>query len=836
MTIHKNSSSITVRAIPAWLVLIALLALLTGLAYRSAQADNAGFALAFDGQDDHVSLENTSSVFGGTDWATQKTLSLWIRPSTSQAPSSTPPGGEILLGNDRPHTFGITRAVFNGLDRIWVWNVDTNGLDAVGVDYQPDEWIQIALVHDGSELQAYLNGELVGQVTSGPTYLPDPSAAGTLYIGGDARGTTSRSFEGDIDEVRMWQAALDAGQIQSWMNQELTSGHPAFADLAAYYQMSDGSGTQVTDDSGAGNTGNLTGSMGDTNWVLSGAFGEPLATHTPTETVPPPSATATLMPTSLPTSAPTATEIPPTETASPPTHTSTPLPTDAVTPTPSSSPMPPTATATPLPATATATPTPTSTDVLPTATTIPDTPTTSPTPTSTAGSGGAGFALDFDGTTDFVEITSANTIFGPGWEDTKTVSLWVKPDTQVGPCAVNTPAWCDAIFGDRPRWWGISIGGIVGMDRIWIWNYDGSSSSPLDMIPIDYTPGEWVHVALVHSNGMLRAFENGIEVGALPSGATLQPNTGAEPILHLGGVINNSSRVWTFDGQTDELRLWSIARTESELSLEKNAPLTTLDPDLVAYYRMSDGSGSLLSDDSLHGHSGTLYDGARGLAGNGTTATWVQSTAPLGGLAPTALPTFTSTPTSVVTGTPIDTATSMVTPSDTPQVATSTSTSQPPTPTSTASPQPNTSTPTAASTPTYGPSPTPPSGLVEIAWYNLPGSSYDLDLSGTHLYVADTSGGLRILDISDPLQGTEIGHFETGTRAYGVATSGTETYVAATSSGVYAIDTTSPGNPTLLSNFGSGGFAWDLELLGDLLFVCDRLDGLHIVDVSDPSS
>jgi len=310
----------------------------------------------------------------------------------------------------------------------------------------------------------------------------------------------------------------------------------------------------------------------------------------------------------------------PTET---PTATQTATSTPTATPT-DTAPATDTSTATSTP-TAIPTDTPTATDT----STATGPPTFTPTPSATSPSGGGGYALDFDGTTDFVEFPSTHTIFGDGWEETKTVSLWVKPDTQVGPCDVDTIPWCNVIFGDRPRWWGIAIGEVNGMDRIWVWNYDGSSGSPVDMIPIEYTPGEWVHVALVHGDGMLRAYKNGVEVGALLSGATQQPTTG-EPVLDLGGVIVSSDRVLTFDGQIDELRLWSIARTESQVSMDMNAPLSTLDPALVAYYQMSDGSGTVLSDDSLNGHSGTLYDGARGLPGNGSPAMWVDSTAPLG--------------------------------------------------------------------------------------------------------------------------------------------------------------------------------------------------------------
>ena len=62
------------------------------------------------------------------------------------------------------------------------------------------------------------------------------------------------------------------------------------------------------------------------------------------------------------------------------------------------------------------------------------------------------------------------------------------------------------------------------------------------MIAVDYTVGEWIHIAVVHGEGLLRVYRNGVEVGSVPSGATTQPNTGALPILHLGGIINNASR------------------------------------------------------------------------------------------------------------------------------------------------------------------------------------------------------------------------------------------------------------------------------------------------------
>ncbi|OUC05201.1 hypothetical protein RY27_28695, partial [Litorilinea aerophila] len=237
----------------------------------------------------------------------------------------------------------------------------------------------------------------------------------------------------------------------------------------------------------------------------------------------------------------------------------------------------------------------------------------------------AGFALEFDGSNDYVVLAETSAIMAPGWQDTKSVSLWVRPMGPGPECRIGTPAWCDAVFGDRARWWGISIGVMNGYDRLWIWNYDGSSGSMLDVIGVPYTPDEWVHIGLVHSDGVLRAYKNGVEVGSIASGTTQQPNTGAQPVLHLGGIINNASRNWTFHGQVDELRLWNTARTAAEIAQEMNAPLAGTEPGLAAYYRMSDGAGTLLTDDSGHGWTGTLNDGNQFVPADGPIQ-WVPST------------------------------------------------------------------------------------------------------------------------------------------------------------------------------------------------------------------
>lgn len=644
-----------------------------------ALGDTPGFALAFDGSSNYVELGDTGDLFGGDSWASAKTISVWINPTAATSPATSPMSGELIVGNDFPHTFGISRSTYNGADRIWVWNSSSTSIRFIGIAFTPGEWIQVTLVHDGSTLFAYKNGALVGSLPSESTFIPGGSGDGSLYVGGSGRSNPAYYFQGEVDELRLWNVALDATTLQEWTYNEVTAAHPAWSDLDAYYQMSDESGTSLSDDSDNDNGGTLLGGMDDDNWVTSGALADPSATATPSPT--PGEATPTPTPTS-------------TDTPQPPT----PTPDETATPTPTAEPP---------------TPTPTPVD------------TATPTPTLASG-GSAGYALQFDGNNDYVELQETANMIGSGWETEKTVSLWVKP-TGTADCTAGSPAHCDAVLGDRPRWWGISRGTIGSSDRFWLWNFDGN----MDVVPVDYTVGEWVHLALVHEGGTLRAYKNGVEVGSTPSGATMQPNTGALPILHLGGIVINASRNWTLSGQIDEVRIWNRARTAAEIGQDMYGPIDSASSGLMAYYQMSDGSGLVLSDDGQYGWDGTLHDGREGVVEpDGQPPQWVSSDA----FTP---PDATPTPTPI----PTDTPTITPTPTDTPVPPTPTNTPVPPTPTNTPTPTdtPEGATPTPTDTPVP---PTPTNTPVPPTPTATPSgdTNYALDFDGgdDYLYLGDT--------------------------------------------------------------------------------------------------
>lgn len=305
---------------------------------------------------------------------------------------------------------------------------------------------------------------------------------------------------------------------------------------------------------------------------------------------------------------------------------------------------------------------------------------------TTATADTAGYALEFDGNNDLVLLPYTAHIFGTGWENTKTVELWVRPNSAGEPC--TSAGNCDLIFGDQPRWWGISHGNLNGQDRLWIWNTDFSGSTGIDEIGIPYTVGEWVHISLVHTDGMLYAYQNGLAVSSKASATTMQPHTGALPELRLGGMIKDTTS-WTFAGQIDEVRLWNYARSEAEVQADLYHELAGDESGLMAYYQMSDGAGLTLTDDSGHGWQGTLVDGYQNVPPDGSPPAWVDSTA--FDLAPTFTPSATGDP-STATATP-------VTPSATPVTPTATDTSEPATETATTIPPSETPTPSATALP-----------------------------------------------------------------------------------------------------------------------------------------
>lgn len=120
-----------------------------------------------------------------------------------------------------------------------------------------------------------------------------------------------------------------------------------------------------------------------------------------------------------------------------------------------------------------------------------------------------------------------------------------------------------------------------------------------------------------------------------------------------------------------------------------------------------------------------------------------------------------------------------------------------------------------------------------------PGKARDLAVSGAFAFVADLAG-LQVIDIANPAAPQLIGSVATPGMAYGVAIEGTTAYVADVAAGLIVLDVTDPSSPLHLGTVATQGGAYDVEVIGNFAYVADGYDtdysSLLIVDVSDPSA
>jgi len=123
-----------------------------------------------------------------------------------------------------------------------------------------------------------------------------------------------------------------------------------------------------------------------------------------------------------------------------------------------------------------------------------------------------------------------------------------------------------------------------------------------------------------------------------------------------------------------------------------------------------------------------------------------------------------------------------------------------------------------------------PSGISQL---NFAGSGIDTEIAGDYVYVAASSGGMHIIDVTDRAAPVQVGNFATTGSANDIKIVGEVAYVAALAGGVDIVDVKDPTNPTLLSNIDTSGSTPNLMVDRQLLFAASSNAGLEIFDVRD---
>lgn len=222
-----------------------------------------GGAVSLDGLNDSVEVPDTANLkYAGGNM----TIQAWIKPDTAEADGAflvSKPWtwcGEYNYGLIYSSSQTIIFRLFGSTE--YQMNTGSN-LARRGV------WSHVvATVDTDKNMKIYINGALAGSGTHDITSWNPPGcegdknlplSIGTLYPYGEGwAGSTTFSFDGLLDDVRIYNRALSPTEIQNlYGSGQVTYQAPSNQGLVGYWPLNEGVGTKAGDASGNGNTGTL---------------------------------------------------------------------------------------------------------------------------------------------------------------------------------------------------------------------------------------------------------------------------------------------------------------------------------------------------------------------------------------------------------------------------------------------------------------------------------------------------------------------------------------------------------------------------------------------------
>jgi hypothetical protein len=243
-------------------------------------------AVDFDGTNDYVSLSDGSSLNFGSNQGF--TVEAWVK-TTENA------GAIVTFRNSTNGTpvinlmVGYAGATTNNGKVMALIRGNGGGLaEVVGGSVNDDTWHHVALTRNaGNTLELYLDG--VSQGTDSVAGANDAITTDLRAVGAEEywiqvsfATADQRYLDGKIDEVAVWNVALDAADVTSLYNSgnglkaSANSGnYDNSADLIGYWKFNEGTGSTLTDNTSNSNNGTLTNMDNSSDWVTSGSETKP---------------------------------------------------------------------------------------------------------------------------------------------------------------------------------------------------------------------------------------------------------------------------------------------------------------------------------------------------------------------------------------------------------------------------------------------------------------------------------------------------------------------------------------------------------------------------------
>lgn len=201
---------------------------LTG-GYTSKHMDvfqkSSDYCLDFNGAGDHANFGSEVQVDGSKN----RTIEVWARAEQFNSAGLFQGG----VTGSRLKDWSLRTLGTDDEWRIQLWGEDAD----VTLDDSKDEWHHYALVQKGSLTQLFYDGKMVKQKSASVS-----TGDADLMLGRWANSF----FNGQIDELRVWSAALNRSELLAYMHKEIDASHPKMNQLVAQYGFDEGNGLKAT--------------------------------------------------------------------------------------------------------------------------------------------------------------------------------------------------------------------------------------------------------------------------------------------------------------------------------------------------------------------------------------------------------------------------------------------------------------------------------------------------------------------------------------------------------------------------------------------------------------
>ena len=238
---------------------------------QSASPDYQNYALDFN-NNDYVRIESSSDINSGIH--SQHTVEAWFR--TNNKNSNT----KQIIYEQGGGTRGLNIYIQSGRLYVGGWNRRSNESNWSGsweyvTSIQSNQWHHVALTLNGGStvtnnaLKLYLDGALVISEPGSRLWGHNPAnigrtISGSRYHNGTGNGFT---FNGKIDEVRIWNVARSQSEINA-MKDTVLNGDEDY--LTAYYNFQENTGGRANDtQTQSNNDGTISGATWTTGPPLS---------------------------------------------------------------------------------------------------------------------------------------------------------------------------------------------------------------------------------------------------------------------------------------------------------------------------------------------------------------------------------------------------------------------------------------------------------------------------------------------------------------------------------------------------------------------------------------